>query len=176
MTPWSSRSNSGASLIQLRRSYRPDFHSPVHFRPHFVGLHLSFFVQLFLSFLLTHISYVTIFASWYRYIPHFFYLEFRHLFLTVLRTIKPCSIQVRIHPLIFQSWISHLMHTRMHKLCPHCPSPLPFPSTLSPTLDSYTQSLSPTSELSFFTAGDTSGLCSHALDFKRTSLLTTVTT
>jgi len=40
------------------------------------------------------------------YIPHFFYLEFRHSFLTVLRTIKPCSIRVRIHLLIFRSLIT----------------------------------------------------------------------
>ena len=90
--------------------------------------------------------------------------------------------------------ISHLTHIHTHELCPHCPSPSPFPSTLSPslfpstlslslfpstlspTLDSYIQSSPPTSRLLFSMARDTSGLCFHTLDIKQTSLLPTVST
>ena len=58
MIPWSSHSNSSASPIQLRRSYSPDFHSLVHFRPLFVGPCLSSFIWSSLSFLLTDTCFV----------------------------------------------------------------------------------------------------------------------
>jgi len=68
------------------------------------------------------------------------------------------------------------MHACMHKLCPYHPSPSLFPSTLSPTLGSYTGSSSLTSKLSFSTAGNTFRLHFCAPDFERTPFLTTVST
>jgi len=163
------RSNSGGPIdwTSIVRSILDRFSSDF--------VYLLLFNCLYHFCLLIHVLYVTNFTLWHRYIPHFFYLEFRYSFLTVLRTIKPCSIRVRIHLLIF--WSSDLLIShRTHELCPHRPSPLPFPSTSSPTLGSYTWSSSPTSRLSFSTTKDISGLCSRAPDFKWTSLLTTIST